>query len=190
MHYKDLQSIARVGYCILDPGFSLVLDGLWCGKFVCYLFNVTSLLNICLIYHIPTVPTCSSSTLINVMPHRNAMPQTPDIHDTPSSQSLQTQGLPVVLSIDVARHTGIHNYPFKCLGSDPMGKSFPDLPHTSHAYDTVVVSWKLGRKCTVSDAGKVLEWIKLIYCYKYLLFSSSDMGYVETSGQLNYQHGL
>ena len=51
-------------------------------------------------------------------------------HDNPPSHSIQTQGRPVVvLSIDVERHTGIHNYPFKCLGSDLIGKSFPDLPH-------------------------------------------------------------
>ena len=40
------------------------------------------------------------------------------------------------------------------LLTDPIGESFPDLPHTSanaHLYDTgmVVVSQKLGRKCTV-----------------------------------------
>ena len=49
-------------------------------------------------------------------------------------------------------YTGIQNKP--CLGSDPIGKSFPDLPHTpsnAQLYDAVVVvaSQKLGRKCTV-----------------------------------------
>ena len=59
--------------------------------------------------HIATVPDCSSDALTNVLPHRNAMPQT---QDSPPCHSIQTQGRPVaVLSIDVERHTGIHNYP-------------------------------------------------------------------------------
>ena len=33
-------------------------------------------------------------------------------HDTPPHHSIQTQGRPVVLTIDVQRHTDIHNYPF------------------------------------------------------------------------------
>ena len=65
------------------------------------------------------VPVCSSSTLTIVLPHWNAMPH---------CHTIQTQGWPVVLSIDVERHTGIHNFPFSCLRSDPIGKSFPDLP--------------------------------------------------------------
>ena len=76
------------------------------------------------------MPACSSGTLTNVLPHRNAMSQTG--HDTPPHHSIQTQGRPVaVLSIDVERHTGIHNYPSLSLVSDPNGKSFPDLPHTT-----------------------------------------------------------
>ena len=51
-------------------------------------------------------------SVANVLPHRKAMPQTQDT-DTPSRHSIQTKGRPVVvLSIDVERHTGIHNYPF------------------------------------------------------------------------------
>ena len=34
-------------------------------------------------------------------------------HDTPPRHNIQTQGRPVaVLSIELKRHTGIHNYPF------------------------------------------------------------------------------
>ena len=73
-------------------------------------------------------------------------------HDTPSRHSIQKQDRPVVvLFIVVGRHTGIHNYPFKYLGSEPIGESFPDLPHTRanaqhYDADMVVVSQKLGRK--------------------------------------------
>ena len=52
-------------------------------------------------------------------------------NDTPPRHSLQTQGRPVVvLSIDVEHHTVIYNYTFQCLGSDPIGKSFPNRHHT------------------------------------------------------------
>ena len=76
-------------------------------------------------------------------------------HVTPPRHSVQTRDRPIaVLSIDVQRHTGIHSYPFRCLGSDPIRKSVPDLPHTpatAQLYGAVmvVVSQKLGRKyCT------------------------------------------
>ena len=56
-------------------------------------------------------PACSSDTLTNVLPHWNAMPQAG--RDTPSRHSVQTRGRTVaVLSIDLERHTGIHNYRF------------------------------------------------------------------------------
>ena len=56
-------------------------------------------------------PACSSGTLTNVLPQRNAMPQTQDMTSKPVT--VYTQGRPVVvLYIDVERHTGIHNYPF------------------------------------------------------------------------------
>ena len=91
------------------------------------------------------VPTCSSGTLTNVLPHRNVN----------ALYSIQTQGQPViVLPIDFELHNGIHNYLYYCLGSDLIEKSFFDLPHTSanaQLYDAgmVVVSQKLGRKCRV-----------------------------------------
>ena len=56
-------------------------------------------------------PACSSGTLTNVLPQEFHAAGTG--HDTPSRHSIQTQGRHViVLSTDVERHTGIHNYPF------------------------------------------------------------------------------
>ena len=87
--------------------------------------------------------------------------------DTPPSHSIQTQDItpnPVtvnrhmadlslwyILIIDVERHTWKHNNPILYLGSNPIGKSFPDLPrHAAQFHDAImVVSQKLGRKCTV-----------------------------------------
>ena len=75
--------------------------------------------------------------------------------DMTHRHSIQTQGRPVVvLSIDVERHTGIHNNPLLCLCADDR-EIFVGLPHTpvnAQLYDAVilVVSQKLGRKCTVT----------------------------------------
>ena len=119
--------------------------------FICW--GLMSLLNIWGL--ITTVPVCSSDTLTIVLPRRNAMPQTQDM--TPHPVTGYRQGRPVVvLSLDVECHTEIHYYPiFTCLGSDPIGKSFPDLKHkqvNAQLYNAVmvVVSQKLGRKCTIS----------------------------------------
>ena len=52
-------------------------------------------------------------------------------HDTLRRHCIQTQGQPVVvLSIDVERHTGIHNYPCLCLGSYPTGEHSSTTFHT------------------------------------------------------------
>ena len=95
------------------------------------------------------VPACSSDTWNNVATQKGHAADTG--HDTPSHHSIQTRGRHVpVLSIDVERHTGIHSYPFLCLGLDPTVKSFPELPHTpanAQLYGVmVVVSLKLGIK--------------------------------------------
>ena len=56
---------------------------------------------------------------------------------------IQTQDRPlVVLSIDMEHHTIIHNFPFSCLWSDPITKSFPEIPHTpgnAQLHDAVMV---------------------------------------------------
>ena len=87
-------------------------------------------------------------------------------HNMPTRHSIQTQGQPVdVLSIDVECHTGIPNYPIWCLGSDRIGKSLPDRPHTPanaqlHDAVMVVVSQTLGWKCTVPTES----WIRDLWC--------------------------
>ena len=56
-----------------------VIVGFCCLLFVC--LGLTSLWNIW--GHITTVPACSSNTLTNVLPHRNAVPQTQDMASHP-----------------------------------------------------------------------------------------------------------
>ena len=71
------------------------------------------------------VPACSSGTFTNVLPCRNAMPQTQDIIPIPS-QFTDTGLTCFVLSIDKELHIRIHNYPSLC---DPTEKSFLELPY-------------------------------------------------------------
>ena len=78
------------------------------------------------------VPTCSSGTLTNVLPHRTAMSPTQDMTSHPVLAYIQTQGRPVVvLSIDLERHTGIHHYTLVSLVR-PVQEILPRPPtHTS-----------------------------------------------------------
>ena len=128
----------------------IYLSNMQMGLLVCLFVpvSITSLLNIW--GHIATVPACSSGTFDQCVATQECHAADTG-HDTPPHHSIQTQSRPVaVLSIDVGRHTGIHSYPFSCLGSDLTGESFPDLPHTpanTQLYDAVmvVVSQKLGK---------------------------------------------
>ena len=77
----------------------------------------------------------------------------------------------IVLSIDVERYTGIHIYPFWYLGSDTIGKSFSNLLHTPantqlYDVDMVVVTQKLGRKCTIIT----WSWTGDLWCANPLRF--------------------
>ena len=92
---------------------------------VCWGF--TLLLNIW--GHIMTVPACRSSTLTNVLPHWNAMPQTQDMTSHPVTVYRHRADLslyyPLMWNVTLEYTTTQFN-----LGSDPTGKSFPELPHT------------------------------------------------------------
>ena len=87
------------------------------------------------------VPACSSGTLTNVLPHRNAMPQTQDMTPHPVTVYRHRADLslcyPLMWNVTL-EYTATHF------------KSFPDLPHTpaNAQLDAVMVvnSWKLSRK--------------------------------------------
>ena len=71
--------------------------------FVCFGFHVV--LKHLRSYH----DGACSGTLTNVLPYRNAMPQTQDMTPGPPRHSIHTRGRPAA---DVECHTGIHSYPF------------------------------------------------------------------------------
>ena len=99
------------------------------------------------------LPTCSSCTLTNVLPHRNVMPQTQDMTPHPITVYRHRAGLslcyPLMWNVTLEYTT----YHFSVLGQTQLGNPSPNLPHiqaNTQLYDVmVVVSQNLGRKCTV-----------------------------------------
>ena len=101
------------------------------------------------------VPSRNGGTLTNVLPHRNAMPQTQDIdthtvtvnrHNIMANLSLC---YPLMMWNVTLEYTTTN---FNILGQTRSKyASFPHTPGNTHLYDAVmvVVSQKLGRKCTV-----------------------------------------
>ena len=88
------------------------------------------------------MPARSSGTLTNVLPHRNAMPQTQDM--TPHPVTVHRHGVDLLLCYPLMWHvtmeyTATH---FNILGVTRPGKSFPHLPNTpgnAQLYDAVMV---------------------------------------------------
>ena len=117
--------------------------------FVC--LGLRSLFNIW--GHIVTVPACSSGTLTNVLPHRNAMLQTQDM--TPHSLTLYGHGpdlslcYPLMWNVTL-EYTATH---FNGLGKTRPGNPSPTFftPANVQLYDAVmgVISRELSSKyCT------------------------------------------
>ena len=85
-------------------------------------------------------PACSSDTFTNVLPHKNAMPQTRDMTSYP---------------ITVYRHGADLSLCYPLMLNVTL-ESIPDLPHTpanAQLYDAVmvVVSRKLNRKYRINQ---------------------------------------
>ena len=94
--------------------------------FIC--LGLTSLVNIW--GHIATVPTCSSGTLTNVLPHRNAMPQTQDMTSHPVTVYRHGADLSLCYSVlwnVTLEYTTIY---FNVLGQTRSG----NLSLTSHTH--------------------------------------------------------
>ena len=117
--------------------------------FVCWC--LTSLLNIWV--HITTVPThtCSCGTLINVLPHRNAMPQTQDRTPHPVTVYRHRADLslcfPLIWNVTL-EYTTTH---LNVLGQTRSGNPSPTFhtPQQTLIVMMLVLSQKLSRKCTI-----------------------------------------
>ena len=100
-------------------------------------YPLTSLSNIW--GHITTVPACSSVTLTNVLPHRNAMPQTQDM--TPNSVTVYRHGADLSLCYPMMwnvtlEYTTTH---FNVLGLARSFLYFPHVPASAELYDALMV---------------------------------------------------
>ena len=121
--------------------------------FVC--LGLMSLLNIW--GNITKVSTCSSGTLTNVLPHRNAMPQTQDVTHHPVTLYMYRHRADLSLCYLLMWNITMEytTTQFYVLGKNQSGNySFRNLPHTpanAQLYDAgmVVVSRKHGRMYTV-----------------------------------------
>ena len=95
------------------------------------------------------VPACRSGTLTNVLPHRNAMPQTPDM--TPHPVTVYRHGADLSLCYPLMwnvtlEYTATH---FNVLGETRPGNPSTTFHTPANAQlDAVMVvnSWKLSRK--------------------------------------------
>ena len=125
--------------------------------------------------HITTVPACSSSTLTNVLPHRNVMPQTQDM--TPNPITVYRHRVDLLLCYSLMWNVTLE---YTTINFNVLGKTRPEIlprPSThSELYNggMVVVSWELGRKYrthrVVNPGPAVCEFITLSARLQLLLF--------------------
>ena len=127
--------------------------------FVC--LGLTSLWNIW--GHITTVPTCSSGTLTNVLPHRNAMPQTQDT--TPHPVTVYRHGanlsLCYLLMWNVTlEYTATH---FNVLGETRPGNPSPTF-HTHQRTLNLMLSWWSTVGSSVESTVPTGSWTRDLWC--------------------------
>ena len=129
----------------------------------------TSPLNI--LGHIATVFTCRSCAMTNVLPHKNAMPQTQDM--TPHPVTVYRH--PTDCRCAIHRHGTLHwNTQLPILMSwvrpdrEILPRRSPHTPANAQLYDNdiVNVSQKLDRKFTMPTGSGVSEFILRNWCYQ------------------------
>ena len=146
----DLQHSAT--YKASSVGTSLFL-------FVC--LGLTSLLYIW--GHIATVPACSSGSLTNVLPHRNAMPQTQDT--TPHPVTVYRHGANLSLCYPsmwnvTLEYTATH---FNVLGETRPGNPFPTF-HTHQRTFNLMLSWWSTVGSSVESTVPTGSWTRDLWC--------------------------
>ena len=107
--------------------------------FCLFVWVLTSLLNMW--GHITTVPACSSGTLTNVLPHRNAMPQTQDMTTHPVT--VYRHGADLSLCYPLVRN-GILEYTathFNVLGETRPGNPSPTFHTHQRTLNSMLLWW-------------------------------------------------
>ena len=121
--------------------------------FVC--MGLTSLLNIW--GHIAMVPACSSGTLTNVLPHRNAMLQTQDM--TPHPVTVYRHGADLMWNITV-EYAATH---FNVFGQTRSGNL---STHTSERSNSMMLIWWYGSP--VESIVPTGSWTLDLWCVNLL----------------------
>ena len=135
---------------------------LFCFNFVCFVcLGLTSLWNIW--GHITTVPACSSGTLTNVLPHRNAMPQTQDT--TPHPVTVYRHGADLSLCYPLMwnvtlEYTATH---FNVLGETRPGNPSPTF-HTYQRTLNLMLSWWSTVGSSVESTVPTGSWTRDLWC--------------------------
>ena len=127
--------------------------------FVC--LGLTSLWNIW--GHIMTVPACSSGTLTNVLPHRNAMPQTQNT--TPHPVTVYRHGANLSLCYPsmwnvTLEYTATH---FNVLGETQPGNPSPTF-HTHQRTFNLMLSWWSTVGSSVESTVPTGSWTRDLWC--------------------------
>ena len=127
--------------------------------FVC--LGLTSLWNIW--GHITTVPACSSGALTNVLPHRNAMPQTQDT--TPHPVTVYRHGANLSLCYlsmwnVTLEYTATH---FNVLGETRPGNPSPTF-HTHQRTFNLMLSWWSTVGSSVESTVPTGSWTRDLWC--------------------------
>ena len=145
-------------YCATTNHFTRVRNHFFC-LFVC--LGLTSLWNIW--GHITTVPACSSGTLTNVLPHRNAMPQTQDT--TPHPVTVYRHGANLSLCYPsmwnvTLEYTATH---FNVLGETRPGNPSPTF-HTHQRTFNLMLSWWSTVGSSVESTVPTGSWTRDLWC--------------------------
>ena len=126
-----------------------------------FVLGLTSLWNIW--GHITTVPACSSGTLTNVLPHRNAMPQTQDT--TPHPVTVYRHGANLSLCYPsmwnvTLEYTATH---FNVLGETRPGNPSPTF-HTHQRTFNLMLSWWSTVGSSVESTVPTGSWTRDLWC--------------------------
>ena len=113
--------------------------------------------------HITTVPACSSGTLTNVLPHRNAMPQTQDT--TPHLVTVYRHGADLSLCYPLMwnvtlDYTATH---FNVLGETRPGNPSPTF-HTHQRTLNLMLSWWSTVGSLVESTVTTGSWTRDLRC--------------------------
>ena len=150
--------------------------------FVC--LGLTSLFDIW--GHITTMPACSSGTLTNVLPHRNAMPQTQDMASHTVTEYRHRADLslcyPLLWNVPL-EYTATH---FNVLGQTRSGNPFPTF--NTHLYYPVmvVVSQKFGWR----RISRFRDRVANVSAYNISHFSAASLDYQAGGSRLPTWHHL